>query len=143
MAGQASRRFVYLLNVAQRRVQGAVQAEGDGASAARAGLLMAISGDGLPMGTIGRMLDLGTPALSGLIERMVRDGLIERRPDPADGRARIVALTDAGRAARARAIVAARRLNDRLTEDFSENELAIVARWLDAVRDRFPKEGTA
>ena len=43
------------------------------------------------------------PGLSRLVQRMEADGLIERRPDPADGRAAIVVSTRAGRRAYQRA----------------------------------------
>lgn len=132
-------RFVYLLNLAHRRVQAAIQAEGSGASAARAGLLMAIPKSGTPMVELGRQLGLGAPALSGLIDRTIRAGLIERRPDPMDGRAWLITLTEDGLAGRRLAVESAKRLNAKLVADFSEDELALVARWLTAVGDRFPK----
>jgi DNA-binding MarR family transcriptional regulator len=37
------------------------------------------------------------PGLSRLVQRMEDDGLVERRPDPRDGRAAILALTRSGR----------------------------------------------
>jgi DNA-binding MarR family transcriptional regulator len=37
------------------------------------------------------------PGFSRLVQRMETDGLVERRPDPADRRASIVVLTRAGR----------------------------------------------
>src|SRR4051794_28651834 len=43
--------------------------------------------------------------LIGLLDGLERDGLVDRRPDPADRRARTVAITAAGRA-RHRAAVA-------------------------------------
>ena len=43
------------------------------------------------------------PGLSRLVQRMEADGLVERRPDPADGRATILVSTRAGRRAYARA----------------------------------------
>ncbi|MEV4760510.1 MarR family transcriptional regulator [Micromonospora sp. NPDC049559] len=39
---------------------------------------------------------LTQPAITSLVARLERDGLIERRPDPADGRAVLVAPTSAG-----------------------------------------------
>ncbi|MEU7215104.1 MarR family winged helix-turn-helix transcriptional regulator [Nocardia iowensis] len=36
------------------------------------------------------------PAITQLVSRLERDGLVERRPDPADGRAVLVRVTDAG-----------------------------------------------
>ncbi|MEQ0558718.1 MarR family transcriptional regulator [Amycolatopsis sp. NEAU-NG30] len=37
-------------------------------------------------------------AISQLVTKLERDGLVERRPDPADGRGVLVHITDAGRA---------------------------------------------
>lgn len=134
-------RFLYLLSVAHRRVQSAVQGEVDGATAARAGLLLALQADGqgTPMRQLGLQLDLGAPALSGLVDRMARDGLIERQADPADGRAWLIVLTDAGKTSRIEAVRSARLLNDRLCEGFDTAELAIVARWLEAVNTKFQR----
>ena len=39
------------------------------------------------------------PSMTELVNRLVRDGLVARAPDPADGRAVTVALTEAGAAA--------------------------------------------
>lgn len=135
-------RLVYLLTLAQRRVQAAIQGDVDGRTAARAGLLMALqpTGEGMPMKRLGTNLGLGAPALSGLLDRMARDGLVERHPDPADGRAWNIALTDAGRALRTEAVRSAKLLNDRLCEGFDDAELAIVARWLEAAGTKFSRE---
>jgi DNA-binding MarR family transcriptional regulator len=134
-------RFLYLLSVAHRRVQNAFQSEVDGATGTRAGLLMALqaNGNGTPMRQLGLQLDLGAPALTGLVERMARDGLIERRADSADGRAWNIVLTDAGKTSRIEATRWARLLNDRLCEGFDTAELATVARWLEAVNTKFQR----
>ena len=142
-AGAARRpRFVYLLTLAQRRMQAAIRGDADGGTAARAGLLMALkaNGEGVPMKQLGGALGLGAPALSGLLDRMARDGLVERLPDPDDGRAWNVVLTDVGARARTEAVRSARLLNDRLCEGFDEAELAIVERWLETAGRRFSKE---
>jgi DNA-binding MarR family transcriptional regulator len=134
--------MVYLLTLAQRRVQAEIQSAGDGRTAARAGLLMALkaNGDGVPMKRLAANLGLGAPALSGLIDRMARDGFVERRPYPADGRAWNIVLTDAGKDLRAEAVRSAKLLNDRLCHGFNETELAIVARWLEATSTNFSRE---
>ena len=49
-----------------------------------------------------RALLVAQPNLSRLLDRLEREGLIERGRCPADGRGQLVALTDAGRALRAR-----------------------------------------
>lgn len=135
-------RFVYLLNVAHKRVQQWVQAASDGGTAARHGLLMAVRDDeaGVPLGAVGRALDLSASSLSGLIDRMDRSGLVERVPDPEDGRAFRLRLTATGRQARKAAVRRARALNERLRDGFTDDELVVVARWLRSMSEKFPRE---
>ncbi|HME67207.1 MAG TPA: MarR family transcriptional regulator, partial [Streptosporangiaceae bacterium] len=47
---------------------------------------------------LNRHVLLSQPALSRLVDRLAERGLVERRPDPADGRSVRLALTEAGRA---------------------------------------------
>ncbi|TDW69662.1 MarR family winged helix-turn-helix transcriptional regulator [Kribbella pratensis] len=39
---------------------------------------------------------LKQPALTSLVAKLEQDGLLERRPDPSDGRASLISLTSAG-----------------------------------------------
>src|SRR5215467_3848727 len=135
------RRLIFLLNVAQRRVQHFVAREtGGGVTPAQSGLLFVLGRrDGVLMGEAGAALDLGMPGISGLAERMVEAGLIEKRADPDDGRAYRLWLTAAGRKALARSKAGAAELNARLMEGFSEAEIDVVARWLASVQQKFPK----
>src|SRR5882757_11391139 len=136
------RRLVFLLNVAHRRVQRCVAAQSrDGAAtSAQSGLLFVLGKrDGALMGEAGAALDLGMPGISGLAERMVEAGLIEKRADPNDGRAWRLWLTAAGRKALVRSKANVAELNVRLTEGFSEAEIDIVARWLASLQTKFPK----
>ena len=136
------RRFVFLLNVAQRRLQRwiAAQAHDSGATAAQSGLLLVLGQrDGLLMGEAGAALDLGPPGISGLVDRMMTAKLIQRRADPEDGRAWRLWLTPAGRAALAETKAGLVEINARLTDGFSEAELDVVARWLTSFQTKFPK----
>jgi DNA-binding MarR family transcriptional regulator len=56
--------------------------------------------DGLKMIDLGRRAGLEPSTMTGLLDRMERDGLVERRPDPADRRVLKIFLTDAGARAR-------------------------------------------
>jgi DNA-binding MarR family transcriptional regulator len=136
------RRFVFLLNVAQRRLQRwvAAQAPDSGATAVQSGLLLVLGQrDGVLMGEAGAALDLGPPGISGLVERMIAAKLIQRRPDPEDGRAWRLWLTPAGRAALAATKAGLSEINARLTDGFSDAELDVVARWLSSFQTKFPK----
>jgi DNA-binding MarR family transcriptional regulator len=139
---RGDRRFVFLLNVAQRRLQRwvAARAQDGGATATQSGLLLVLGQrDGVLMGEAGAALDLGPPGISGLVERMIAAKLIQRRPDPEDGRAWRLWLTPAGRTALAETKAGLLEINARLTDGFSEAELDVVSRWLTSFQTRFPK----
>ena len=53
--------------------------------------------DGLRMGELARRARLSKQAMTELVRRLERDGLVVRRTDPTDGRASIVSLTERGR----------------------------------------------
>ena len=134
-------RLIFLLNVAQRRVQRFVASQPPkGVTATQAGLLFVLGRrDGVLLGEAGAALDLGMPGISGLVERTVEAGLIEKRADPEDGRAWRLWLTPSGKRARERAKAGAAELNARLMEGFTDAEIDVVARWLASVQKKFPK----
>jgi DNA-binding MarR family transcriptional regulator len=53
--------------------------------------------DGLRMGELARRARLSKQTMTELVRLLERDGLVERRPDPGDGRASLVFLTDRAR----------------------------------------------
>ncbi len=135
-------RLIYLLTVAQRRLQRwmAAQPESE-VTPAQAGLLFILGRqDGILMGEAGAALDLGPAGISGLVDRTAAARLVERRADPEDGRAFRVWLTPQGRAALTRAKAAAAQVNATLTEGFSAGEIEIVARWLTSIQSKFPRD---
>ena len=141
MTAPKPHRLVYLLSVAQRRVQRALAASSvDAVSPAQAGLLFVLGKqDGALMGEAGAALDLGPAGISGLVDRMAAAKLVERRADREDGRAFRVWLTPKGRAALSRAKAGAAEVNARLSEGFTSAEIDIVARWLTSIQSKFPK----
>ncbi|MEU8545963.1 MarR family winged helix-turn-helix transcriptional regulator [Streptomyces roseoverticillatus] len=66
-------------------------------------------------------LDMSKQAAAQLVEELVRKGYVERRPHPHDARARLLALTDRGRAA---------------TRAADEAAKAAVAPWREALGER-------
>lgn len=55
--------------------------------------------EGLTMGELSRRLMVTNGNVTGLIDRLVGEGLVERRPSPSDRRAHMVRLTAAGKQA--------------------------------------------
>ena len=87
--------------VALARVEGALKAQGL-PPLAWYDVLLELERSGAPMRphVLEGELLLAQYNLSRLLDRMEAAGLIARSPDPQDGRGRLVALTDAGRATR-------------------------------------------
>ncbi len=54
--------------------------------------------DGLRVGELARRAHLSKQAMTELVRRVERDGLVERRADPGDGRASLIFLTARSRA---------------------------------------------
>lgn len=75
--------------------------------------------------------------MTGLANRLEQAGLLVRRRDSGDGRAIRLHLTEEGQLARRRAKADLAILNSKLTDGFSDAEMQIVARWLEAIRSRF------
>lgn len=84
---------------------------------------------------IARNLGITRPALSRLLKSMAKDGLIARKLSAEDGRARIVALTEAG----AQKLAMCHPLADANTAHFmaklTPDELAELNRLLDVLMD--------
>lgn len=55
------------------------------------------SPEGLAMGALSARLMVSNGNVTGLVEAMARDGLVERRANPADGRSALISATPAGR----------------------------------------------
>jgi DNA-binding MarR family transcriptional regulator len=76
---------------------------------------------------------LKQPALTSLVAKLEQDGLLQRRPDPADGRAMLLSLTRAGRQ-----IVRSRHANrvaklSRLIDQLTPEERAVLAGSVDVL----------
>lgn len=136
-----NRRLFYQLNRAQRALTRTADAglrRDLGVTAVQLGALFALAEhDGMVLRDLGRTLALANSAISGLADRLEREGLAERRPDPRDGRAFRLHLTTRGRALTQAAKPFLGRFNDRIEDGFTPAELDTVARFLSTLTDRF------
>jgi MarR family transcriptional regulator, organic hydroperoxide resistance regulator len=134
-------RLFLLLSKAQHRLLKSTDStfrEALGISTTQLGVLFLLEHNpGTMLKDVSEALGTNASAITGLIGRMVDAGLVRRRPSDADGRAALLFPTPDGlaKAAAARPVLA--RLNARLTQDFSEREIATIARFLGAVLERF------
>jgi DNA-binding MarR family transcriptional regulator len=77
-----------------------------------------------------RWLMITSGGLSARLARLEKRGLVERIPDPADGRSLLVALTDKGLSKARAAIVEDMRTEAELLSGLSENERETLAELL-------------
>lgn len=90
--------FDYLMRTGQRRSD-TLAARGLTPNDSR--ILMSIEpGPGVPIGELARRWKSDPSNATGIVDRLVRAGLVERHPSPADRRIKLVALTPAGAQAR-------------------------------------------
>ena len=86
------------------------------------------------------------PSMTQLIQRLAQRGLVARSSDPADGRAALVSLTDAGRAALSeRRARGARRIADLLADLPADDVRALgeaLTAVLPAMRERVGGDGS-
>ncbi|MEM8756112.1 MAG: MarR family transcriptional regulator [Pseudomonadota bacterium] len=78
--------------------------------------------DGLTQAELVERIDVEQATMANTLKRMERDGLIERRPHPEDGRARRNWLTPAAKALQGPATDAARAQNEAALGDLTEAE---------------------
>jgi MarR family transcriptional regulator for hemolysin len=72
--------------------------------------------EGIRQNALAEELGVEGPSLVRLLDRLVEDGLVERREDPADRRAKTVHLTSAGQASSREAVLALDAFRARLLE---------------------------
>jgi len=78
--------------------------------------------DGMSQAELSRVVAIEPPTMVRTIDRMVRDGLVERRPDREDGRISRIYLTDHGRALRDDLVPKAVAVNRRVLARLSAGE---------------------
>lgn len=90
----------------------------------------------LRMQDLGERVVLSRSRVSRLVDDLERDGLVERRPDPADGRATLAHLTPAGRRMfRKAAKVYLRGIDVHFNELLNDRERSAIACGLQRVVD--------
>ncbi len=81
------------------RVLGALRGAGYDVTVAQARLAQRIADDGSRLTDLAERAQVTKQTASLLVTALEREGIVERVPDPEDGRARLIRLSDRGRAA--------------------------------------------
>jgi DNA-binding MarR family transcriptional regulator len=93
-------------------------------------LLFLWARDGISQAELARVVAIEPPTMVRTIDRMVRDGLVTRVADPADGRISRIHLTDRGRALRDELVPMAIAVNEAALDRLTERERATFRRLL-------------
>lgn len=134
--GKTDDRLIFLLGHARHRVYLRLdQALLDraGVTTVQVGALFFLQGnDGCLLSQMGQGLMLDKSAITGLVDRLEKKGMIERRKDPADRRAIRLHLTRRGRDVTAKALPVVKEQNRAIKEGFSREEIEVFSRVLRA-----------
>lgn len=135
----------FKLNLAQRVVVKRVDremTESVGATATQiAAILYLTENDGCLLVDLARELLQNKSAITTLVERMIRNGLLVKKPSSNDGRAFQLFLTKKGREVGNAALPHVIRYDNELIGDFSIKEIEIIHRFLDRIMDHFDIPG--
>jgi len=105
-----------------------------GLSLARTKLLEILADRGaLRQSALAGELGLAQRSVTQAVEGLARDGLVERTPDPDDGRAKLVAMTTAGAAALATSTDAGEHLLQQIFGALSPKQLADLDAMLEVI----------
>ena len=96
-------------------------------------LLSLYQEDGLTQAQLCERVRIEQPTMARTLARMERDGLIDRLPDPVDGRRSLVTLTKRARDIEDDLIAAARRVNSAATRRLTKSQIATFMQTMDAI----------
>jgi DNA-binding MarR family transcriptional regulator len=99
-------------------------------------------GDGISAGELGKRVSLDGSTLTGIIDRMERNGYVERIPNPDDRRSVLIFLTPKARRLGPRILEFADELDAALRQPFSDEEVRTFERVLKALAEA-PEAGIA
>ena len=133
----ADRRLYYKLNQAQHLLTKLVDAElasGLGIKTVQLGaVFFLLEHDGCMLKEISAGLGLNNSAITTLVVRMEKGGLLTRESCSVDGRSYRIHLTNKAKSIGQKAIPVAKELNLMLAQGFSDEEIDTVIRFLDSI----------
>lgn len=116
------------------RINRRIRAVGEGLSQAQLSALSSTVRHGpLRPGDLARIESVAAPSATRVVAELESRRLVERQPDPADGRSSLVSATEAGRAAILSARAERAKRISVLLAGLDDDELATVAAALDAL----------
>ena len=87
-------------------------------------------GDGITIGELGQRVALDGSTVTGILDRMEKNGYVERRPNAEDRRSALVYLMDKSRSVGSQIIKFADELDANIRKKFSTRDIAVFERVL-------------
>lgn len=123
LIGRAHRSFVRIADVELR---------GLGFASGQMPVLMGLKGGkALSQAELARIAQVEQPSMAQLLNRMERDDLVERVPDPADKRSRLISLSSTAAQRMPKVKAAMEVLKAQALEGFTPDEIAQLANFME------------
>lgn len=133
----ADKRLFYKLNVAQRLLLKYADKESrqklDVSITQTGAIFYLMKNDGCLFKDLSKVLMQNKSAITTLVERMEKNGLIIKKKSETDGRASNIFLTDKGRNISQNALSLMAEFNHGILDKFSNEEIVIIHRFLDTI----------
>ena len=109
----------------------AMQAQGvTGLTQAHAAVIPFVPPEGIQIGELARLAKVRKQSMAHSVDLLTASGFVTRRPDPNDGRARLIFLTDKGRALGPASLTAGRRVEKDWAAAVGREDIAHLRRTL-------------
>ncbi|MGA2368059.1 MAG: MarR family transcriptional regulator [Dehalococcoidia bacterium] len=95
--------------------------------------------DGITIGELGQRVSLDGSTITGILDRMEKNGYVERRPNAEDRRSALVYLTRQGREVGPKIIKFASELDESIRKRFSSEDMAVFERVLQELGESQPQ----
>lgn len=96
--------------------------------------------DDITISSLSAKTSLANTTLTAMLDRMEMLGLIVRKPDPADRRSRLIALTEKARSLQGDYANISQQMNERYYAGFTEEEIVVFEGYLQRVLSNLERE---
>jgi len=138
-------RFIYLVFTAQNRLRMYIRDELKAArvkiTLVQAGILFLLrEKDGRAMSELGQHLSLDNSTITGLTDRLEKEGFVRRQVNPKDRRISLILITPEGIQEINQAKTVINRINNEIKADFSREEIDAFKKILNSFVVKFKKK---
>ncbi|MCX5834438.1 MAG: MarR family transcriptional regulator [Deltaproteobacteria bacterium] len=135
-------RFIYMVSMAQHTLRTYLNSlfskEGMKITPPQATLLFLLQErDGRIMSELGQVIGVDNSAITGLVDRLEKAGLVIRKLNPEDRRSLLIYITPGGRKEAKKAEAIIRRVNESIKAGFSARELDTFKKILNSFFEMF------